>query len=47
MGVGCDHIWSAGVELPLIRCAGGMTSNTPLECWREMGTLAAGDFESE
>lgn len=34
MGVGCDHIWRAGVELPLIRCARGMTSNTPLECWK-------------
>ena len=34
MGVGCDHMWRAGVELPLIRYAGGMTSNTPLECWK-------------
>lgn len=50
MGVGYDHIWRVGVELPLIRCAGGMTSNTLLECWKgrtEMGTVAAGDFESE
>lgn len=24
MGVGYDHIWRAGVELPLIWCVGGM-----------------------